>query len=356
MSDFKVQGKLGLDGAGFFSTLNSAKSAVNSFGGMLAGAFSVGAIAAFSKSVIDLASSLNDVSDALAINVEYLQKFLNSARQSGGDLGDIEKFIFKANQSRQAAVNNPTGPEAGAFQRMGFSSSDISSATAQQMMDKIISAFASGATPQKLNDLSEIGGKSAKKLVGGFKEGLDQSTGIMSEELVIQLDTMGDKFQTLATTLKTILAPAINYILSQLNEMAGGHSRVDALTRKAMANYKSGMPLLASILKGREDLNAEDDAKEAKERKRLADIRAGRKTSESTPANFVSQIKPAATTAEKSYSDSLLAVGNFLGSGKASSLQSIAQKHLDIATQHLAVSRSILSAVGSTSGNLIVGI
>ena len=77
MSDFRVQGRLGLDGAAFFSTLNRARGAVGSFGAAMAGAFSVGAITAFSKSILDLAGNLNDVSEALGLNVEYLQKFLN---------------------------------------------------------------------------------------------------------------------------------------------------------------------------------------------------------------------------------------------------------------------------------------
>lgn len=120
MSDFKVQGRLGLDGSGFFSTLSQARGAVNSFGGMLAGAFSVGAITAFSKGIVDLAGKLKDVSDALGINVEFLQRFVNSAKLSGGSIEDVQKFLGEANSARQAALDNPSGKEAGAFAKLGI--------------------------------------------------------------------------------------------------------------------------------------------------------------------------------------------------------------------------------------------
>ena len=351
MSDFKVQGKLGLDGAGFFSTLNKAEGAVNSFGGMLAGAFSVGAIVAFSKSILDLAGHLNDVSSALALNVEFLQRFVNSARQSGGDLGDVEKFLFKANESRQAAVNNPEGTQASAFKTLGFSSDQVANATAQQFMEQIIKAFSDGATPQEMNALTEIGGKSAKKLVGGFKDGLDQATEVMTEDLVLQLDEIGDKFTSLATTLKTVFAPAILYVLDVVNGVVGS-------LKFAFEFYKGlfkGGSLDAARAAGNAELlrQAEQDkvAAVTTEKKRRA-----RHETEATGPGLVPETKdkPAKEEIAKRYSDSLLSVGNFLGSGGGASLQSVAESHLQVSRDILAVLRSQSSS--PSRGSLIVGI
>lgn len=359
MSDFKVKGKLSLDGAGFFSTLNSARSAVNSFGGMLAGAFSVGAIAAFTKSVVDLAGELNDVSEALSINVEYLQKFLNSAMTSGGSLGDIEKFIFESNKARQSAVNNPGGKEMGAFSALGFSAQQVSQANPQQFMDQIIKAFARGATPQKINAISEIGGKSAKKLVGGFKDGLDEETKIINKDLIVQLDEIGDKFTRMANTIKAAFAPVLQYILdiaiASSKEVRRNQEYYGGIAGNLIAG-NSWSEAVTDATKDLADLDKTIAGEDAVYEKYRAGKAAARSGSENARANFIPDAGFGKSGGESGYSDSLLSVGNFLGSGKASSLQSIAQRHLDIATEHLAVSRSILSAVGTNVGNLVVGI
>lgn len=218
MSDFKVQGKLGLDGAGFFSTLNQARGAVSSFGGMLAGAFSVGAIASFTKGVISLAGKLNDVSDALSINVEFLQRFINSAKLSGGSIESVEKFIATLQRSRQEAVNNPTGKEAMAFGALGIGKSDISKASNQKIMEMIISSFASGVTIQKSNALYEVGGKAADKLIGGFRDGLSDKP-FMTEEQISLLDEIGDTFDQLGTDIQTTFAPAILAVADALSTL-----------------------------------------------------------------------------------------------------------------------------------------
>lgn len=355
MSDFRVQGRLGLDGSGFFSTLGKAQGAVGAFGSALAGAFSVGAITAFSKSVLDLAGRLNDVSDALAINVEFLQKFINSAAKSGGGIGDLEKFLFESNKARQAALDNPTGKEAGAFAQLGFTTSDIQSATSQQLIEKIIKAMADGATPQELNALAEIGGKSAKKLVGGFKDGLDESTGIMAKELVSQLDEIGDRFTSLATSLKTGFAPIILWVIKSIQAAVDIFSAGKAYYSELISTGsigKAGEALTAELLK-----QAEDDKKRAAAQ---ADRKTMKASAETAPAGFAAK-----TTAEEAFKtggfatksgDSLLSVGNFLGSGGVASLSSIAQRSLEIQTQHLAVSRSLLTAFGSKGDTLVIGI
>ena len=369
MSDFKVQGKLGLDGSGFFSTLGKAHGMVNSFGGMLAGAFSVGAITAFSKSILDLAGNLNDVSEALALNVEFLQRFVNSARQSGGGLGDVEKFLFKANESRQAAVNKPGGPEATAFRALGFSSDQVANATAQQFMEQIIRAFADGATTQEMNALGDIGGKSAKKLVGGFKDGLDQATEIMTQDLVVQLDEIGDKFTSLATTLKVVFAPALMFVadavlasvnkIKQAGSLVGGASVKPLSAKDILTILFQGLPAFAvkrlfsddAQTAAANEIIAQQKQEEA-DKKTLDAKKAERESNQNASPGLTAEAEKEKAVKSSNgvggfNGDSLLAVGNFLGAGKANSLQSIAEKHLTVATQQLDVLKKLAGNMNS---------
>ena len=172
---FRVQSELAMDGSRFFSVLNQARGAAAGFarsvGGRLAAAFSVGAITAFGKKIIDFAGHLRDLADATKLNVEWFQRFANTARKSGASEDDISAFVGRMQQSRQAAVNNPGGNEAQAFERLGISEADVSSLSPQKMMDKIIEAFGDGVTSDERNALQDIGGKAALRLVSAFQIG-----------------------------------------------------------------------------------------------------------------------------------------------------------------------------------------
>lgn len=343
MSDFKVQGRLGLDGAGFFSTLNQARGAVSSFGGMLAGAFSIGAITSFSKSILDLAGNLNDVSDALNLNVEFLQRFKNSAAKSGGSLGDIEKFLFESQKSRQAAITNPAGAEAGAFKTLGFSAQDVSKLSPQKFIEKLIEAFSDGATPQEINALSEIGGKSAKKLVGGFKEGLDMQTAIIHDALISQLDEIGDKFTDIGTTLKSLFAPALGVVANAIKTVLDKIEQIQSFYGDFIGNLIAGVKngggkdfatMTREAADAREKTKqeqAERDARneETRQQKKAAKIAANDASPEFKIEDAFKGQKDSARS--NIYSDSRLAVGGFLGQGGQVSLQSIAQRQLSVA-------------------------
>lgn len=365
MSDFKVQGRLGLDGSGFFSTLSQARGAVNSFGGMLAGAFSVGAITAFSKSILDLAGNLNDVSDALNLNVEFLQRFKNSAAKSGGGLGDIEKFLFESNKSRQEAVNNPAGKTGQAFSSLGFSGADVATLNPQQFIEKIIQAFSNGASPQQMNALSEIGGKSAKTLVGGFKDGLDMQTAIIEESLIHQLDDIGDKFTSIGTTIKSMFAPAlgtiadaIKYVLDKLEQIQAfyGSFLGDILAGLKEGGGKSFSEMTKDAGYARDNVAIQQFERDQKERNTQRAKNAAKTAAEQASPNFQpTEIKQPTKPELKSqsiYSDSRLAVGGFLGQG-AQSMATIAQKQLEIQTQSLNFLKSIDANLGD-KGSVIV--
>ena len=390
MSDFRVQGKIALDGAGFFSTLNRARGAVSSFGGALAGAFSVGAIAGFTKGVIALAGKLNDVADALNINVEFLQRFVNSAKLSGGSLEDFEKFIATTQRSRQAALNDPKGKDAQSFGKLGIGAGGISTMSNQQLTEAIMQSMASGITADKTNALFEVGGKSAAKLAAGFRDGLSDKP-IMTAEQIAIIDDIGDAFAELYQTLQVSLAPALLYIVDTLQ-----------IVLDAIDQFVAGAAAIISGTEANEQKDAEDRANREAQIKKfetqlagkvssgkmtqteadaaMADVKAKSRITQSN-ATFTQGVKdeaaeqsardearaarraarraaaeagvpPMVADSEKEkgakgsiYSDSRLSVGGFLGQG-AGSMATIAQKQLEIQTQSLDFLKKIDASLG----------
>jgi hypothetical protein len=361
--DFRVQGKLGLDGAGFFSTLNKAEGAAMKLGTMLAGAFSVGAITSFSKSVLDLAGNLRDVSDALNINVEWLQKFINSAVTSGGSLQDVEKFLVTSMRNRQSALDSPDSAMGRSFTRLGFSQNDIANLNPQQFMERLIEAFRGGASAEMINSLVEIGGKSAKNLIGGFKAGLDESVLIMTDDVIDSLDEIGDKFSQLGTSLKVFLAPAItavaDAVTGAVNLIKQSVAMVGAFMGRVYGDSQTGGTTLGQTLKramneaiqAQATTEREQDERAARDAETRAQARSARRQQQQESAGLTAAAKEAertkATSAGSIASDSRVAVGGFLGQGASMALGAIAERQLQVARQTLLVQRDILTAINS---------
>ncbi len=169
---------------------------------------------------------------------------------------------------------------------------------------------------------------------------------------------IGDTFTQLSTTLKTLVAPAIIKILEAAQGASKGESKVDIFFRKVFKNLRSGQSVVDSFANAKTEIADEKAIKDSKDAARLAATRAARRAAENTSPNFASDDPgfgkaSASGKGRGAYSDSLLAVGNFLGSGAG--LGGVADKQLEISKQSLQVQRGILQAVGQNN-SLIVGI
>jgi len=361
MAGLRLKAELGGDGSGFDAMMRRANASKDKFGaafsglkGIIAGAFTVGAITNFSRATIDLASDLRDVADSLNINVELMQKMANSVALAGGKLEDLQKFAFDINKSRQEAVDDPKGKAAGAFGRLGMTSSDISSLPIQDFILKLQRAFANGATASEANDLQEVGGRAAKKLIAGFIEGFDTGRPIISEDVVNQLDEIGDRFTILGTRLKTEFAPVLVDVADTVIKVFRG-LKVFVLETFGFwsALISSGGNLDAAREQARKNRNflinqfSEDDLRAAATSQNRQAIR---NRSESESPALTSNKEPKGekekkvkTPGEKLVTDSLVGVGNFLGRNPAL-VNSVANQQLQVARNQLDVLKQMLVA------------
>lgn len=98
MADFlSLTAKLGLDGTGFQRGISQAGRQFDRFTsgikGRIAAAFSIGAITAFGRSVVQAAGRFKDLSEQSGFSVETIQRLDYVARQSGLSFEDLQAGI-----------------------------------------------------------------------------------------------------------------------------------------------------------------------------------------------------------------------------------------------------------------------
>lgn len=357
MAGLRLEAQIGADATGFNRVVGGLGTTVGrSLSGIksqLAAAFSIGAISALVKGTIDLAGRLRDVADNLNINVELLQRLTNAARLAGGSLEDIERFGASIGQARGAAVANPSGKEAAAFGRLGFSQSEIANVSVGAFLERMAARVAQGLDGQGRNDFIEVGGKAAKKLIAGFSTALDKNGSIMTTDMIDQLDSIGDKFTQLSNLLKVEMAPGIlkttGLLIAFVNQLKQFGSQAGAASARPVTTKEIGQfvlfplwPILKRLL-SKEAISAvlsevgDQDENAASAAAWLKGRQSNRLAFENASPGYAG---PSFGVKGNIYSDPLLAVGNFLGSGR-NAIGGIQQRILDEAKKQTEFQRKI---------------
>lgn len=380
----KLWAELGLDGTGFETGLKKASSlASGAFKSALAGAFSAGAIAALTTKTVEYASKLNDLSDRLGVSTDFLQEFQYAAKQAGADVDTLTTFIEKLNSTRMKALEG--GPEGAkllaSFGKFGISQSDLHGQRAEDLISNKISKAFENQDPQKLiGPLRDIAGKAAGQMVPAFVDGFNatrkrahEAGQIWSEDVIQQLDDIGDQFAILSNTLVlewgnifiTLIGwvrKLANEVNKKLNYVVGGTSKWDA--KDWLANiifgYKGG-PMLFGTKPFETDTAKEASSEVGKEfdaqLKAEADARAKRRAMRKQlrdPGDF----EPAFTNPEKekrqkgSEGDELTRVGNFLGSS-SNNIVSLAERSNELLSS---IDKNIAFMVERDPGHVSFGI
>lgn len=361
MAGLRLEAQIGADASGFNAVMGGLGKSVggvaSSIKSQLAAAFSVGAITAFSRATIDLAGRLRDVSDNLGVNVVLLQKLTNSAMLAGGSLEDIERFAAAVGQSRGDAVGKPGGPKAAAFARLGFSQSDVANIPVGEFLSRMAARVSEGFDGQGRNDFIEVGGKAAKKLIAGFAGGIEENGSVMSEDVINQLDDIGDKFTSLWQKLKSDFAPIIAETGNVIVRVVRG------IQTEILSLYGFFSGGRAQAQKNRDAITKEFSEEDMRLALASQNRARGRRFDESQPPGFspatqsntVKVAQQQIVNGIKPYSDSLLAVGNFLGAGRGA-ISSVAQKQLEVARQQFDVQKQILNKLSDSGGINVPGI
>ena len=199
-----VAGELGLGG-------------ITGIAGAAAGA--VAAIAMLGKAAVNMAGDLADAADNMDINVEKLQ----GLQQFFGEGGvSAEKFgAAMASLSGKVQAARDGNEEARAsLEKLGIGFNDLFAMSPDEMIERIADSSKNAADKgQLLADLTDVLGKSAKKMIGPLSQGSDEidrlgnETVKMSEANVKALDSLGDSFSRLWTNTKATTGNALGWMV-----------------------------------------------------------------------------------------------------------------------------------------------
>jgi hypothetical protein len=208
-----LKARVSLDGSGFSSGLNRLEGAVGSFAGRIGAAFSVGAIANFSKQIIDWGSEINDLSTRLGVSVTRVQELSFAAKQSGADINDIAQGLTKIQDAFETMKQGGTTGEKllKAFQTLGVSIEELTTKKPAELLDSIGKNLEStGINSEKTAAMIDLFGKSGGKLIpvltelnAKTKEFQGSGLGITKED-ISTLDEAGDKLDKIWLRLKVI--------------------------------------------------------------------------------------------------------------------------------------------------------
>lgn len=173
---------LGLDATGYELGIRRAETATRRFTGGIMGELrgklgallTFAAAESFGRKVVQTASRVKDLSDALEMSTDEFQRWEHAATQAGGKAANVEKFFNSLSEARERALSGDATAMK-AFKKFGVSPSDLSSNRLGAIGQNVGNAFRSGDSQILTPFLKEIGGKGGLALRAAFKAGLDEA-------------------------------------------------------------------------------------------------------------------------------------------------------------------------------------
>ena len=236
------------------------QNSIKGIAGPLSAAFSVGAIASFSKQLIDAADRLSDLATVTGISASELSKFGNAAQLNGSSTEQFEQAIVKfSNSIGEAAAGSTAQVEA--FKALGISIQDANGNIKptidlfKEVADRF-SQTADGAG--KVAVAQDLLGKSGSSLIPVLNQGaaaLERYEATFSEDFIQasadfndNLDKLTINFQRLAATNLTPFLQAVNELLNPASVSAADQLKNKIAELQGILNASVGTSFLEKLL------------------------------------------------------------------------------------------------------------
>lgn len=201
---------------------------------MLAGTFTIGAVAAFAKSVFDTASDIKDMSAKIGISTDAVQGFKFAAEQTGSSLDAVGTAITRMNKGLAGGDKATVG----ALKDVGLNFSQIRSMKPEDAFLAIADAIGKNPDPMiRSNAALTIFGKSAAELLPGMQEGfgkLAHSVNKMSKDTIDSLEQAQDAWEELANQVTIVTGNMIGVALRGGKEISNSWKSFAAFASNAM--------------------------------------------------------------------------------------------------------------------------
>lgn len=210
------------------SNISGLTGSLKSIAGPIAAAFSVAAIGAFAKSVIDTADALGDLSEQTGITVKELSALGNAAQFNGSSAEEFNQAIVKFQKSL-AEAQSGTGAQSDALKTLGISVknadgsfkdtlkvfyefSDAMSVTEEGTVKTAVAQDLLGRSGTKLIPVLNQGSEALKTFQATFDDDFAKRAGEFNDNL----DKMGKTFQSLAVTITGPVISAFNNFVERM--------------------------------------------------------------------------------------------------------------------------------------------
>jgi hypothetical protein len=250
--------RIGADTADLTKGLNQAKDGIKSFenasdrlSNTLKGLFaviSVGAIASFTKEVIDAGDALGDLSERTGISVDQLSRLQYAAQISDVSLGELQGSLNSLTKNMSAASMG-TGEADQAFKLLGISYKTATGElrSSNEVLLDLADAFSQFEDGANKNALAlSIFGKSATTLIPLLNQGRDGITGLGQEldrlggtvtpEASKAFGTFNDNLDKIKVAIRGVALAFANSIMPSLVEFT---TRISAAIQSNLSFYRS---------------------------------------------------------------------------------------------------------------------
>lgn len=360
---------LKLDGSGFTQGLTRVRQAVGHFSSglksQIAGAFTVGAITYGIKRMLDFSDTIEETAQRIGVGTTALQEWTFAAKQAGVTTEKLQGFIERLSVGASDSAKrkffdaigvNPNQTPESLFRSVQARTQGKSSAEIFQMLAPIIGDF------RQIGPVINL----LKSDLEGAADMAHKLGAVIDESTIHRLATLNDQLSIVSQILMGNFAPALisaaKVALVAFSALRGGAGWLGA--RTAGLSAKNWLEIgaasmfgpVATVLQFVQRQNEADkkwpsmkDAAQTEldnERVRLTAVLDNLK-------NYVAPINPAIVAGGESdavkkakgaavggNSDALIAVGNFLGAGRAN-IDSVARETNRILKEHTTYLRQI---------------
>ena len=221
MARAKIRGDAGLDTRGFDSGtrrmergVSGVKDRLGAMKGIIAGAFSVGAIVAFTRSVVNLGSKISDMVMSTGVQAQTLQALMAVAREAGAKEEDMAKALAKVKMA-QGRVIEGEKTYIDMFKALGIEQEKVATLGTEELFMEIAKSLTeSGNSALQYNAVMEIiGSRSGPRLVEvlntlaekGLPRVIEEQKKlgqVMRDETIKEMDEMADRYEQIVRKMQ----------------------------------------------------------------------------------------------------------------------------------------------------------
>jgi hypothetical protein len=210
---------------------------------MIAGAFTLGAITSFTKSVINAGDRIGDLAEQYHLTNEEVQRLEILAGKTGVKFEKFGESFIKFAEIRQKAIDGDA-KSLSLLNRYGVSQSDVvnRSKTNLDLLTQISDAYSEvSGSSQAQADALDIAGAKGQKVLSTLTQ--MKSLGpvkLISDEDIAALGQFADSLDEIKRQAQVATAPTLGFwgrVLARGNEMVSSGDETFALTRATLAEF-----------------------------------------------------------------------------------------------------------------------